>query len=289
MPGLVVYINGAFVPEAEARISVFDHSFVYGDGVFEGIQVEAGVIYDLAEHVDRLYRSARYLDIVVPLDAKTMVEAIVEVAARSGLSDGYLRPLVSRGEGPLGMERMRELSRPNVVVIPQIRAARGERVLRAAVVATRRTPPACVDPRVKSNNYLNNILGKLEQMRAGVDVGIMLSLDGYVAEGCGENVFVVRDGAVWTPPASRSLEGITRGNILRLMREASIAGGERDLTPYDLLHADEVFVSASMTAIAYVVKIDGRRIGTGAPGPVARDLARRLREYQQRTGVRIPA
>jgi branched-chain amino acid aminotransferase len=284
---LLVHLNGALVPEPEAKISVFDHGFVYGDGVFEGIQVEGGVIYDLDQHVARLYRSAAYLGFAIPIPPASMRAAIVDVARRNGLRDGYLRPLVTRGHGPLGLERMKELSPPNVVIIPQIREARGERRLRATVVSTRRTPPECLDPRVKSNNYLNNILGKLEQFRAGVEVGIMLAIDGYVAEACGENVFVVRDGHVWTPPATRSLEGITRGNVLGLMAEAGVPGGERDLTRYDLVLADELFITATMTGIAYVVELDGRPIGRGVPGPISRELARRLRDHQQRTGVPI--
>jgi branched-chain amino acid aminotransferase len=284
---LLVHVNGTLVPEPQAKISVFDHGFVYGDGVFEGIQVDGGVIYDLDEHVARLYRSAQYLGFAIPIAPEAMRAAIVEVARRNGLRDGYLRPLVTRGQGPLGLERMNELSPPNVVIIPQVREARGERRLRATVVSTRRTPPQCLEPRVKSNNYLNNILGKLEQFRAGVDVGIMLAVDGYVAEACGENVFAVRDGHAWTPPATRSLEGITRGNVLRLMAEAGVPGGERDLTPYDLALADELFITATMTGIAYVVELDGRPIGDGEPGPISRDLARRLRDYQQRTGIPI--
>jgi branched-chain amino acid aminotransferase len=284
---LLVYLNGALVPEAEARVSVFDHSFVYGDGIFEGIQVDSGVIYDLDAHVARLYRSARFLQLEIPLSPAAMRAAIVEVARRNGLRDGYLRPMVSRGQGPLGLERMRELSAPTVVIIPQIREARGERRLRAVIVATRRTPPGCLDPRVKSNNYLNNIMAKLEQFRAGVDVGIMLSLDSYVAEAAAENVFAVREGHAWTPPATRSLEGITRGQVLRLMAEAGIPGGERDLTAYDLAQADELFVTATMTGIAYVVELDGQPVGGGVPGPIARALAARLREHQQRTGTRL--
>jgi branched-chain amino acid aminotransferase len=159
--------------------------------------------------------------------------------------------------------------------------------MKGVVVSTRRIPPQCLDPRVKSNNYLNNILAKLEQFRAGADVGIMLSLDGCVAEAGGENVFAVRDGHVWTPPATRSLEGITRGAVLMVMEAERIPGGERDLTVYDLVEADEVFATATMTGIAYVVEVDGKRIGDGEPGPISRRLAQRLREYQQRSGTRV--
>jgi branched-chain amino acid aminotransferase len=164
--GLWVYLDGKFLPAAEATVSVFDRSFVYGDGVFEGIEVESGGIFKLDAHVDRLYRSARFLRIEIPIAKREMREAIVEVVRRSELRDGYVRPLVSRGAGPLGLERVAELGPPTVVVMPQHRPPKEARSYRAVIVATRRTPPQCLDPRVKSNNYLNNVLAKFEQLDA---------------------------------------------------------------------------------------------------------------------------
>src|SRR5574341_1648717 len=219
---LLAYVNGKMVPLSEAKISVTDRSFLYGDGAFEGIQVQGGIIYQLDEHVGRLCRSCRYLDIQIPLSPQEMREAIIGVVRRNGLADGYLRPLVTRGEGPLGIDRADELGPPNVVIVPQHRQTREGMALCAKVVSARRTPPQCMDPRVKSNNYLNNIMGKLEQKASGADVGIMLDVEGFVAEGCGENVFAVRDGGLATPPPYHALDGLTRRAVLAIAAQEKI-------------------------------------------------------------------
>ena len=280
--GLWVYLNGKFVPAAEATVSVFDRSFVYGDGVFEGIEVEHGGIFKLEAHVDRLYRSAAFLRIAVPIPKSEMQAAIVEVVRRSELRDGYVRPLVSRGVGPLGLERVGELGSPTVVVMPQHRPLKEARTYRAVIVATRRTPAQCLDPRVKSNNYLNNVLGKFEQLDAGADAGIFLDIDGFVSECCGENVFAVRDGRLATPPATRTLDGITRQTVIALALDAGIGVSETEMTRYDLYTADEVFLTATLSGIGYIVQIDGRTIGAGAPGPVSRRLYELYRACKQR-------
>jgi len=280
--GLWVYLNGKFVPAAEATVSVFDRSFVYGDGVFEGIEVENGGIFKLEAHVDRLYRSAAFLRIAVPIPKSEMQAVIVEVVRRSELRDGYVRPLVSRGAGPLGLERVGELGSPTVVVMPQHRPIKETRTYRAVIVATRRTPAQCLDPRVKSNNYLNNVLGKFEQLDAGADAGIFLDIDGFVSECCGENVFAVRDGRLATPPATRTLDGITRQTVIALARDARIGVSETEMTRYDLYTADEVFLTATLSGIGYIVQIDGRIIGAGAPGSVSRRLYELYRACKQR-------
>jgi branched-chain amino acid aminotransferase len=283
--GLWVYVNGKFVPAAEATVSVFDRSFVYGDGVFEGIEVDNGGIFKLDAHVDRLYRSAAFLRIAIPIPKSEMQTIIVEVVRRSELRDGYVRPLVSRGAGPLGLERVAELGPPTVVVMPQHRPPKEARTYRAVVVATRRTPAQCLDPRVKSNNYLNNVLGKFEQLDAGADAGIFLDVDGFVSECCGENVFAVRDGRVATPPATRTLDGITRQTVIALAREAGIGVSETEMTRYDLYTADEVFLTATLSGIGYIVQVDGRPIGTGEPGPMSRRLYELYRTCKQRESV----
>jgi branched-chain amino acid aminotransferase len=269
---LCVYINGEFVPAAEARISVFDRSFVYGDGIFEGIEVQDGGIFKLDAHIDRFYRSAAFLRIPVPVAKSDLRTAIVEVVRRSELRDGYLRPLLSRGAGPLGLERVAELGPPNLVIMPQRRPIKEEKQCRAIVLATRRNPPECLDPRVKSNNYLNNILGKMEQLDAGVDAGIFLDTHGFVAECCGENLFAVHGGALRTPPVTRTLDGITRNTVIELAREERIPVAEADMTRYDLYTADELFLTATMSGLGYIVEVDGRPIGTGEPGPISRRL-----------------
>ncbi len=283
--GLWVYLNGKFVPAAEATVSVFDRSFVYGDGVFEGIEVENGGIFKLDAHVDRLYRSAAFLRIAVPIPKSEMRAAIVEVVRRSELHHGYVRPLVSRGAGPLGLERVAELGSPTVVVMPQHRPLKEARTYRAVIVATRRTPAQCLDPRVKSNNYLNNVLGKFEQLDAGADAGIFLDVDGFLSECCGENLFTVRDGRLATPPATRTLDGITRQTVIGLAREAGIEVSETEMTRYDLYTADEVFLTATLSGIGYIVQVDGRTIGAGEPGPVSRRLYELYRACKQRESV----
>jgi len=283
--GLCVYLNGKFVPAAEATVSVFDRSFVYGDGVFEGIEVENGGIFKLDAHVDRLYRSAVFLRIAIPMSKDEMREAIIEVVRRSDLRNGYVRPLVSRGAGPLGLERVAELGPPTVVVMPQHRPPKEARSYRAVILATRRNPAQCLDPRVKSNNYLNNILGKFEQVDAGADAGIFLDVDGFVSECCGENLFSVREGRIATPPATRTLDGITRQTVIALAGDAGIPVAECEMTRYDLYTADELFLTATLSGIGYIVEVDGRRIGSGEPGPVSRQLYALYRACKQRESV----
>lgn len=282
---LWVYLNGKVVPAAEATVSVFDRSFVYGDGVFEGIEVENGGIFKLDAHVERLYRSAAFLRIAIPIPKSAMREAIVEVVRRSELRNGYVRPLVSRGAGPLGLERVAELGPPTVVVMPQHRPPKEARSYRAVILATRRNPPECLDPRVKSNNYLNNVLGKFEQLDAGADAGIFLDVDGFVSECCGENLFAVREGRLATPPATRTLDGITRQTVIALARDAGIPVAETEMTRYDLYTADELFLTATLSGIGYILEVDGRRIGSGEPGPVSRRLYELYRACKQRESV----
>ena len=283
---LLAYVNGKLVPLSEAKVSVTDRSFLYGDGAFEGIQVQGGIIYQLDEHVERLIRSCQYLHIRVPLSPTQMREAIMEVVRANGLADGYLRPLVTRGEGPLGIDRTGELGPPNVVIVPQHRRTREGMALKAKVVSARRTPPQSMDPRVKSNNYLNNIMGKMEAKASGADVGVMLDLESCVAEGCGENIFAVRAGGLVTPPPQHTLDGLTRQAVLAIAARERISAAAQPMTLYDLYTADEIFVTATMTGIAFVTEIDGRRLGDGRPGPLATRLQQWLRAYLDETGVR---
>ncbi len=283
MIGEYVYLNGEFVPSGEARVSVFDRSFVYGDGVFEGLQAVNGGVFRLDAHIDRLYRSARYLGFEVPMPKPAMVAAVLETARRNNLRDGYLRPIVSRGVGPIGVRHTERLGPGNVVIVAQHERvedraevfAAGER---AHVVSLRRIPPDCMDSRAKTCNYINNILAFLEARTAGASTAIMLDLQGYVAEGYGSNVFAVRGGVVETPPTGNILEGITRGVVLELCAELGLAARQRPMTTYDLVVADEVFESATMAELVPIVEIDGRRIGDGRPGPVLGKLHRALRE-----------
>jgi branched-chain amino acid aminotransferase len=286
MIGDHVYVNGTFFPRDEAKVSVFDHSFVYGDGVFEGLQAVAGGVFKLTEHVDRLYRSARYLMMEVPLAPAAMTEAIIETARRNRLRDGYLRPIVSRGVGPMGVRNMHRLGPGSVVIVAQHERIEDKRQVfeqgeRAHVASVRRIPPECIDSRAKTCNYINNILAYLEARHAGADTAILLDMQGYVAEGYGSNVFAVSGGTVMTPPLGNILAGITRATVFEICAELGIRVEERPMTVYDLVAADEVFESASMSELVPIVEIDGRRIGSGAPGPVCGRLHSALRDLMQ--------
>lgn len=286
MIGDVVYVNGTFVKKEEATVSVFDHGFVYGDGAFEGLQAVAGGIFKLDAHIDRLYRSAHYLGFEIPLSLEAFIAATLETARRNRLRDGYLRPIVTRGAGPTGIRHMDKLGTPTVVIVaqherPEDRKALLDRGLSAHVVSIRRIPSECLDARVKSLNYLNNILAYLEAKHAGADTAILLDVHGNVAEGYGSNVFCVRGGRVLTPPVGHILEGITRESILEICRAENIEARETALTVYDLVTADEAFETASLAEVAPIVEIDGRRVGNGRTGPVTGRLHAALRRMME--------
>ena len=289
---MFVYVNGDLVAEEHATISVLDHSFLYGDGVFEGISVDRGRIFRLDAHLARLLRSAERLRISSFLSFEQLKEAVVQVVATNGLRDGYVRPILSRGTGPIGIGYTREIKRPNIVIIPQVRPRLSDEQrlvhgLAAKVLDIRRTPPQCLDPSVKSNNYLNQILGKWEQWDAGVDIGIMLDVDGAISECCGENIFLVKGEVLRTPPAHNILNGITRQAIMELWRREDHEVSEEPLTAADLLAADEVFVTATLIEVAAITVIDGRTIGTGEGGPITRRLLKLLREEMFSTGLPV--
>lgn len=289
---MLAWVNGKILPASQAAVSVFDHSFIYGDGVFEGIKVYRGRIFHLGSHVRRLLASARFLQIEIPLSEADVCRAIVDLVRENEMPEGYIRPIVTRGEGPLGLRNMHRLGRPNVVIMCQRDPIKTEEELlatglRAKTVSTRRTPPVCLDPRVKTCNYLNNILAELERREAGVDFGLMLDTEGYVCEGPAENVFVVKGGWLQTPLAAKCLDGITRQAVMAAARRARWPVQEANLTLYDVYTADEVFATGSMNEITWIREVDGRPIGTGEAGPVARRLLRVLRREGFRTGTRV--
>lgn len=282
MIGPIVYLNGSFVPRDEARVSVFDHGFIYGDGVFEGLQIVDGVIFLLDAHVDRLFNSARYLGFEIPLARAAMIEAILETARVNEVRNGYLRPIVTRGAGPLGIRNMDQLSAPTVVVMAQFesieeRRRAWNRGITAQVVSVRRIPPACLDSRAKTCNYLNNIMAYLEAKAAGADTAIMLDTDGYVAEAYTSNLFCVKSGTVMTPALGHILGGITRAMLLRICAELGIAAREGQLTVYDLYTADEVFECGTMAEVRPLLKINGRVIANGEAGPIGARIHGELR------------
>jgi branched-chain amino acid aminotransferase len=288
-----VYVNGRIVSKDDAVVSVFDHGFLYGDGVFEGIRVYDGRIFRLEEHLDRLYASAKTIMLEIPLDRDAFRAALVETVRASGLRDAYVRPVVSRGVGDLGIDP-RKCPQPTVVIIvdairlyPAEAYARGLRMVTASV---RRPAPDALNGRVKSLNYLNNILARLEANRAGVDEALMLTADGYVCECSADNVFIVTGGQVLTPAAHLGLlQGITRDAVLDLAREAGLPAAERVFTLHDVYTADECFLTGTGAEIAPVVEVDGRPIGDGRPGPVTRRLTQAFRDLVRRSGTPVYA
>ncbi len=290
MGELLVYINGEFVPENEAKISVFDHGFLYGDGVFEGIRAYDGKVFKLYEHLDRLYDCAKVIDLEIPITKEEFAEAILETLRRNGLRDAYIRPIVTRGIGDLGLDP-RKCSNPSIIIISKpwgkLYGDLYERGLKAVTVTIRRNAIDALPPNIKSLNYLNNILAKIEANAKGGDEAIFLDNSGYISEGSGDNVFVVKNGEITTPPTINNLRGITRSVVIEIIKNLKIPFKEANLGLYDLYSADEVFVTGTAAEIAPVTVIDGRKIGDGKPGEITRRLMDAFREITKREGVEI--
>lgn len=285
------YLDGRFVPKEEASVSVYDHGFLYGDGVFEGIRVYGGRVFKLDEHVRRLYESAKSILLEIPIPPEEMKRLILEAVRRNGLQDAYVRPIVTRGRGDLGIDP-RKCGRPTVVVIVdqiQLYPERAYREgLRMITATHRKSPSDSLNPRIKSLNYLNQILARLEANLAGADEALMLNHEGYVCECSADNVFVVRSGEVWTPPAHLGiLRGVTRDAVLELSRDLGIPAFERTFTLHDVYTADEVFLTGTGAEIGPVVWVDGRVIGSGKPGPVTLRLLQAYRELTGREGTPV--
>ncbi|HQL60364.1 MAG TPA: branched-chain-amino-acid transaminase [Methanoculleus sp.] len=287
---MIIYLDGRFVPEEEARVSVFDHGLLYGDGVFEGIRAYNGKIFRLDEHLARLYDSAKAIDLAIPLTKAEMTEVIKETLRQNSLRDAYIRPIVTRGKGDLGLDPLK-CAKPTVIVIAVTWGAMYgdlyEKGLRAICVSVRRTPPESMPPNVKSLNYLNNILAKIEANHRGVDEAIFFDTKGHVSEGSGDNIFVVKDGVIITPPTLNNLRGITRMVVLEIAAKMGITVLERDLGYFDLYTADEVFVTGTAAEVAPIREIDGRVIGNGKPGPITRQLMAAFRTATQKEGTPI--
>jgi branched-chain amino acid aminotransferase len=271
-----IYVDGEWYAKETAKVSVFDHGLLYGDGVFEGIRIYNRRIFRLDAHLDRLYASAQALALSVPLDPAVMRAAVQEAVRRNRQADGYIRLIVTRGAGDLGIDPL-TCARPSVIIIvtdirvyPRELYAAGVKVITSA---TRQVSHEAFDPRVKSLNYLKNILAKIDAQRAGAQEAIMLNSAGYIAECTADNLFVVRRGRLLTPaPHDGALEGITRGAVLELAAEAGIEAAEAHLTRYDVYTADECFLSGTGAELMPVAEVDGRSIGGGKAGPITRRL-----------------
>ena len=286
-----VYIDGKYYDEKNAKVSVFDHGLLYGDGVFEGIRAYNGRVFKLKEHIDRLFCSAKAILLEIPMSHAKVMKAVVETCRRNRLRNGYIRLVVTRGKGTLGLNPNR-CKRPSVIVIADkiqlYPAEMYERGMAIVTVPTTRNLNNAVNPAIKSLNYLNNILAKIEANIAGVEEAIMLNAEGFVAECTGDNIFIIKDGQMFTPPLSAgALYGITRGVVMGLAREAGIPVSEPNLTRYDLFIADECFLTGTGAELIPVTKIDGRVIGNGKPGPVTRSLVQSYHALTQASGEPI--
>jgi len=286
-----VYIDGKFYDEKNAKISVFDHGLLYGDGVFEGIRGYNGRVFKLAEHIDRLFCSAKAILLDIPMSHRELTGAVVKACRHNKVRDGYIRLVVTRGAGTLGLNP-NTCKRPSVIIIAgKIQLYPAElykRGLDIITVATTRNLHSALNPAIKSLNYLNNILAKIEALNGGCEEAIMLNSEGFVAECTGDNIFIIKNGQIFTPPLSAgALYGITRATVIDLAREAGITVTEPNLTRYDLFNADECFLTGTGAEIIAVVKIDGRIIGTGKPGRVTESLVAKYHELTQNSGEPI--
>lgn len=291
MLGLVIYCNGAYVPEEEAKISVFDHGFLYGDGIFEGIRAYHGRVFKLKEHLKRLYESAMSIKLNIGISREEMQEVVLETLRRNNLKDAYIRLVVSRGKGDLGLDPVNCPQSATYCIADQIKIYEPklyEEGLEVKTVATRRNNPDSLSPRIKSLNYLNNILGKLEASQAGVVEGIMLNQDGHVAEGTSDNIFIFREGVLLTPPLIAGiLEGVTRNSVLELARQLGIETKEELFVRHDLYTAEECFLTGTAAELIPVVRVDEREIGKGTPGEVYKRLLAAFRELTKVDGPEI--
>jgi branched-chain amino acid aminotransferase len=283
-----VYINGRICSTQEATVSVLDHGLLYGDGVFEGIRAYGGRPFRLEAHLQRLYESAHAIALEVPLSREEMAQAVRQTLQAAGPEAGYVRLIVTRGTGDLGLDPFK-CKDPQVIIIADRIALYPpelyERGLDTVTVSTVRNHPNAVSPRIKSLNYLNNTLAKIEALRAGCTEAIMLNKDGYVAECTGDNIFIVKGRDVLTPPEHAGiLAGVTRRIVLELAPAAGLRAAEKDLTRFDLYVADECFVTGTAAEIVPVVRIDGRAIGSGRPGPATLRLREMFRELISKEG-----
>lgn len=276
-----VYVSGKLVEKEQATVSVFDHGFLYGDGVFEGIRVYGGRVFLLAEHIDRLFESARAIRLEIPLTKAALIAATNDTVAANALVDGYVRLVVSRGAGTLGLDP-RKTADPQIIIIADTISLYPPEMyqqgLKLITASTLRNHPQALSARIKSLNYLNNILAKIEGTDAGCVEALMLNHKGEVAECTGDNIFIVSRGTLKTPPVDAGiLEGITRNAVIRLAREANIPVAETTLLRHDVYVADECFLTGTAAEVVPVTSLDGRPIGDGKPGPVTTDLLARFR------------
>src|SRR5438876_6390914 len=286
-----IYIDGKFYSEANAKVSVFDHGLLYGDGIFEGIRFYNGRVFRLEEHLARLWDSARSICLEIPMSMRETTDALLETIRQNDLREGYIRLLVTRGVGNLGLNP-EQCKRPSVIIIATTVTLYPESVYQSGLTvvtcATRRTNPGALNPAVKSLNYLNNVMARIEGSLAGADEALMLNDAGNVAECTADNVFMIKRGQIFTPPITAgALRGITRSIVFEIVAEIGIKITEADITRHDIFVADECFLTGTAAEIIPVVKADGRLIGNGKPGPITARTIARFREITRETGTPI--
>jgi len=284
-----IYIDGKFLPEEDAKISVFDHGLLYGDGIFEGIRLYNGRVFRLEEHLRRLYDSAKAILLEIPMTVEEMTEAILESCRLNDLHDGYIRLIVTRGKGSLGLS-ISSCPKASVIIIAANIAlyeeSKYETGLKIVTCTTRRPTPASLSPQVKSLNYLNNVMAKIEAAAGGGEEGLMLNEQGYVAECTGDNIFLIRDGRATTPPVSAgSLDGITRGVAIEILESLGVPVTEQNLVRHDVYTADECFLTGTAAEVIAGVELDGRLIGDGKPGPITQKAVEAYRKIVNSEGT----
>ena len=288
MKPMSIWLDGALVPREQATVSVFDHGLLYGDGIFEGIRVYARRIFRLEQHLDRLYDSAKALALEIPLDRAAMTEALRATVKANEKENGYIRLVVTRGVGDLGLDPTKCPKASVIIIVTDIQVYPAElyqRGIKVITSATRQVSHEAIDPRVKSLNYLKNVLAKIDATRAGAQEAILLNAEGFIGECTADNLFVVKSGALITPSAQDgALEGITRGALLELAGEARIPAREQRLTRYDVYTADECFLSGTGAEVMPIAEVDGRKIGTVTPGPLTKRLLDAFHALVRREG-----
>jgi branched-chain amino acid aminotransferase len=280
---LKIWLNDKLVDEADAKISVFDHGLLYGDGVFEGIRVYKGRIFELEAHIRRLYRSAKVIRLEIPMSKSKVISAVERTVEANGIIDGYVRLVVTRGPGTLGLnpfvceDPKLFVIADNIQLYPEELYEKGMKVISATAV---RNHPLAIPPQAKTLNYLNNILAKIEALDNDVPEAIMYNHEGYVAEATGDNIFIIRDGVIYTPPVQAgALEGITRDLVIKLAKEEGLEVVEKNLTRFDLFVCDEFFLTGTAAEVIGIVEIDGRVIGDGKPGAVTKLMRNKFFKY----------
>jgi branched-chain amino acid aminotransferase len=287
--GIKIYLNGEFVERENAKLSVFDHGVLYGDGVFEGIRSYSRRVFKLEEHIDRLYESADAISLKIPIVKEEFMKKVMDTLKVNDLDNAYIRAVVTRGEGDLGLDP-RKCKAPTIFIIadkiklyPEEMYEKG---LPITIAKTRRNHPITVDPRIKSLNYLNNILARIEAIGAGVEEALMLTLEGYVVECTGDNIFVVKNGRLVTPPSEiGALEGVTQDTVIGIASKENIESEYKLMRPEEVFESDECFLTGTAAEIIPVIDIDGRKIGTGKPGPITMMLRKEYRKLTQTEGA----